>query len=587
MARHRRYERAARLSRLRRTASAAFDSGAVFFPTKEKAQAAADAVWDQLRVKVRVIPSGPGGPQIQFERTLDTAKDAEIRDFLKGLGGFVTHRIDDDPELLKKLGYNSPEAYREAEQRVEEEREVKRAQDDPHQIIIVSVDKSRAKRAKSRKELEDYDSLFEFDLDDEFTPIRYLPFWFDEDENVIPDDGENWPEKFATAAWAPYSDERFEHTKSVLRKYVHLEPKIRVKFRSDLGLSKNFRKTASAALDQSMQFDTAAAAEAAKDMLWEFYRIKATASGTTVRYEAPEDESVLDDALQMLADIEEQDALYHDAYGSDEEDDDEWDEDAEYAKFKEGEAAGDYDDPENVDPNDFDDVENESWMSDPDDEFDDEEGEEWKNEVSMEPEPEEPPEYYKPSTLDPQWQLVDDSGKVVKPGDTVTDHRGDTWEFSTILRAPGKGSTGKIIVDGNNVFYPQVFGLKIVRRSENKNWKPRGPWVDLAIDYAQLPDEHALDAYGLKEMGRLENDQLVDLAEHFENDESRDGQKDFIAALLQMLSRGIDEVDRWDSYLRTYRYAEQNKGAGLSRLVNAIKKHGPAAVAARKSTKRV
>lgn len=245
------------------------------------------------------------------------------------------------------------------------------------------------------------------------------------------------------------------------------------------------RRTASAAFDSSAQFQTEAAAEAVIDMLWEYYRVKATRNGTTVRYEEPRDPEQLDDMLELINDIIEQDELYIDQFGP--------------ASPGDAEALG--------------------W--DEDEEFDDSEGEEWKS-VAMEPEVEEPPEDYKP--------------RIVLP----------------------------------------------VGRNK---WRPRGPWVDLVIDYSQLPSEDQLLKYAHREMGGLEVEQLVDILENYEGRDDREGEQDFVAALL-LLTAMSPEADSWWDYLRAYRYAQENKGAGLSRLMRRVKHRGVSAEAARRSNRR-
>ena len=60
------------------------------------------------------------------------------------------------------------------------------------------------------------------------------------------------------------------------------------------------------------------------------------------------------------------------------------------------------------------------------------------------------------------------SGIVVRSGETVTDFRGDTWEFlyGSAARVPGK--TGKVVVadssGGQREFYDTVFDLEVERR---------------------------------------------------------------------------------------------------------------------------
>lgn len=114
-------------------------------------------------------------------------------------------------------------------------------------------------------------------------------------------------------------------------------------------------------------------------------------------------------------------------------------------------------------------------------------------------------------------------------------------------------------------------------------WKPRGPWIDLVIDYSQLPDDHEMTLYAHKEMAGLDEEQLVDLAENLEGAMDRDSQKDFIATLFAMAQRSMDEVDSYWDYMRAYRYAQQNKGAGLSRLLRRVKQYTPTAEAGRRT----
>lgn len=57
------------------------------------------------------------------------------------------------------------------------------------------------------------------------------------------------------------------------------------------------------------------------------------------------------------------------------------------------------------------------------------------------------------------------SGKEVKPGDLVTDFRGDkTFVSDPVGREPQHdGSTGRIYVEPSGEFYPSVFNCKWVK----------------------------------------------------------------------------------------------------------------------------
>lgn len=51
-------------------------------------------------------------------------------------------------------------------------------------------------------------------------------------------------------------------------------------------------------------------------------------------------------------------------------------------------------------------------------------------------------------------------GTEVRPGDTVTDFRGETGTFQCATRAPDGGRTGKVTVSGRE-FYQTVWGLEV------------------------------------------------------------------------------------------------------------------------------
>lgn len=115
MARHQRYDRHARLSRV--SASAAFDSARAYFNTREMADAAVDALWSRMRIKARIIsPSNMGGGvDVVFERSPGFERNAEVRKLLRDMGSTnVLLAIDDDPEFLKKLGFDDRESFQRA-----------------------------------------------------------------------------------------------------------------------------------------------------------------------------------------------------------------------------------------------------------------------------------------------------------------------------------------------------------------------------------------------------------------------------------------------------------------------------------------
>lgn len=68
--------------------------------------------------------------------------------------------------------------------------------------------------------------------------------------------------------------------------------------------------------------------------------------------------------------------------------------------------------------------------------------------------------------LNSTWKAVTGDGTEVRPGDALTDFRGDPDVFRYVSRAPGGNSSGKIITDRGHELYPQVFGLTIVPRHQ-------------------------------------------------------------------------------------------------------------------------
>lgn len=62
-----------------------------------------------------------------------------------------------------------------------------------------------------------------------------------------------------------------------------------------------------------------------------------------------------------------------------------------------------------------------------------------------------------------------DNGTEIRPGDPVTDFRGDPDVFRYVSKAPGGSSQGKIITDRGFELYPSVFGLAIVPRGETSD----------------------------------------------------------------------------------------------------------------------
>lgn len=63
-------------------------------------------------------------------------------------------------------------------------------------------------------------------------------------------------------------------------------------------------------------------------------------------------------------------------------------------------------------------------------------------------------------------QLIDSkTKKVIKPGATITDFRGDKSVFTSISKVPNIGSSGKILVKNGSLqreYFPNVFGCEIV-----------------------------------------------------------------------------------------------------------------------------
>lgn len=156
-----------------------------------------------------------------------------------------------------------------------------------------------------------------------------------------------------------------------------------------------------------------------------------------------------------------------------------------------------------------------------------------------------------------------------KDDDEFDDDEGEEWK------------RGELAVEE-----PEDVGYEPPSRARGKDWKPTGPWVDLVIDYSQLPDKATLSTYGYREMRGLDEDQLVDILENYEDRTDREGQQDFIAALLYMRSEGFPGYEPYWDYIRAYEYAQKNKGAGLSRLIRRVKGALPSVEAARRTHKR-
>lgn len=67
----------------------------------------------------------------------------------------------------------------------------------------------------------------------------------------------------------------------------------------------------------------------------------------------------------------------------------------------------------------------------------------------------------------PPVQLVDaKTGRVIVPGDTLTDFRGETWKLVSFDAPTGEGKAGYVYVtrkgSGEMKYYPTVFGCKII-----------------------------------------------------------------------------------------------------------------------------
>ena len=60
--------------------------------------------------------------------------------------------------------------------------------------------------------------------------------------------------------------------------------------------------------------------------------------------------------------------------------------------------------------------------------------------------------------------VKDKDGNIIKPGDTITDFRGDQTTFHSVSRPPQEGRTAKVLVgtdDGLREYYCTVFGLTV------------------------------------------------------------------------------------------------------------------------------
>ncbi len=65
-----------------------------------------------------------------------------------------------------------------------------------------------------------------------------------------------------------------------------------------------------------------------------------------------------------------------------------------------------------------------------------------------------------------EYVVTDESGRVIKQGDTITAFRGDTATFELVERGPEYNGTSKVYVtwhdDGyRDSYYAQVFGLTV------------------------------------------------------------------------------------------------------------------------------
>jgi hypothetical protein len=69
---------------------------------------------------------------------------------------------------------------------------------------------------------------------------------------------------------------------------------------------------------------------------------------------------------------------------------------------------------------------------------------------------------------------TDTAGHLVKPGDTVTDFRGDTATFVRATRAQGGGKTGKVLTrDANGherELYDRVYNLTVTEQVQPRGW---------------------------------------------------------------------------------------------------------------------
>ena len=309
------------------------------------------------------------------------------------------------------------------------------------------------------------------------------------------------------------------------------------------------RRTASAAFDSRFSFSDPTVAKDAAYFLWEELQVKARVVGNDVIYETPLDPQLLDaveailEDLQTLGEVDEDDmsSMYGPGTAKT------WtDEDGDW------EAVDDLHDVE-----------------------DDDEGEEWKR------------------------------GAVADfdVGDEVRVPFKNKWYYGVVDRflvddrviiKADDGSTLNVLVSDVELLSdlePEIEEpgddyRPTRKRMTDSEWRPRGSWVDLVIDYSQLPNEDALLKYAKRAFAGFEGDDVLDVAAAREGDEDFDGQKEFIAALLYLQHHHFDQVDMWWDHLRAYRYSQENKGAGLSRFMRRVKMHGPAAEASRRSLPR-
>lgn len=96
------------------------------------------------------------------------------------------------------------------------------------------------------------------------------------------------------------------------------------------------------------------------------------------------------------------------------------------------------------------------------------------------------------------YRVLDENGREVAPGDTITDFRGETRVFTGVGRAPDFGRSGKVYVDGRlGWFNDSVFRLHIWRRvmyipTGERGWLTR--YTSPTNVWLVLDDESFMDA---------------------------------------------------------------------------------------------